>query len=224
MLKIMIIEDEPMVRKINEMYIDKLDKFEIVSSVADINEAKEDLLKNEVDLILLDVYLPSGSGLDLLKWIREKNFKSDVILITAENTIDSINKAFRYGVIDYLVKPFTFERFQESLNKFIERFNKMRINDKLEQSLIDKYITGIGIDNNKERVLRRGLNVNTYNEIINFIDSTEDECTAEFIATNIGLARVTVRRYLDYMVNEKEVKLIRTYGKVGRPTHFYKRI
>lgn len=227
MIKIMIVEDDPMVRKINENYSSQFKSMEIVSSVADIDEAKEYLLNNEINLILLDVFLPSGNGIDLLKWIRAKEISSDVILITAENKINSINEAFRYGVMDYLVKPFTFERFEEAMKKYLMRFKEIESSDRIGQEYIDKYITGINLDkdkkDSKEKVLIRGLNIDTYNQIKDYIDGLSDSNTAEVIADGVGLARVTVRRYLDYMVKEGELKLIRVYGKVGRPIHLYKR-
>lgn len=227
MIKIMIVEDDPMVRKINENYSSQFESMNIVSSVSDIEEAKEYLLKNEVDLILLDVFLPSGNGLDFLKWIRGNEISSDVILITAENKINSINEAFRYGVMDYLVKPFTFERFEEAMKKYLVRYKDIGCSDRIGQEYIDKYITGINLDKDKkeskEKVLIRGLNIDTYNQIKDHIDSLDDSNTAEVIADGVGLARVTVRRYLDYMVKEGDLKLIRVYGKVGRPIHLYKK-
>ncbi|MGL4338664.1 MAG: response regulator [Turicibacter sp.] len=228
-IKVMIVEDDPMVRNINEKFVLKLEHFNIVSSVADINEAKHFLLANEVDLILLDVYMPSGCGLELLKWIREKQLKCDVILITAENKVDAVGEAFRYGAIDYLVKPFTFARFQESLNQFKIRQCQIKSRDYVEQDMIDKYVLGMKkpvaavAEPIKLKPLRSGLNRDTYQQIIQFIDSCEEGFTAEVIALNVGLARVTVRRYLDYMVNENEVILQRVYGKVGRPIHLYQK-
>lgn len=225
----MIVEDDPMVRNINERFVQKLNQFEIVSSVSDLEEAKNFLMNHEVHLILLDVFLPSGSGMDFLKWIREEQLKCDVILITAEKRLESIHEAFRYGVVDYLVKPFTFSRFQESLNHFLVRFHKLRSEEQVEQEFIDKYLRGIkevspAIKEPAKKVkeLKRGLNLNTYQQIIGYLEQEHEDLSAEEIADRVGLARVTVRRYLDYMVSENEVTLIRVYGKVGRPIHLYR--
>lgn len=231
MLKLMIVEDDPMVRNINERFVQKINQFEVVASVADTEEAKSYLMKHEVHLILLDVFLPSGSGLDFLKWIREEQLKCDVILITAEKRLDCIQEAFRYGVVDYLVKPFTFSRFQEALTHFLMRFDKLSSEQQVEQEFIDKYLRGVKEVGNapKEKVkknqeLKRGLNINTYQQIIQFFEHCQEDLSAEEIADQVGLARVTVRRYLDYMVSVNEVSLIRVYGKVGRPIHLYRRV
>lgn len=228
MMKIMIIEDDPMVRMILEAFIGKVGNFNIVSQVSDIDEAQDFLEDNEVDLILLDVFLPLGSGIDLLKWIREKDIAVDAILITAENTKTSIKEAFRFGAIDYIVKPFVFERFKESLDNFIFRHKGLVGQDDINQEVIDKYIKGIKAEENTNMLcdasnLAKGLNINTYNTVYNFMMGQNDEVTADFVANEVGLARVTVRRYLDYMVKEDKISLIQSYGKIGRPTHFYKR-
>lgn len=231
MVKIMIVEDDPMVRMIIEAFIKKVGNFNIVSQVSDIDDAQAFLEDNEVDLILLDVFLPLGSGIDLLKWIREKDIEVDAILITAENTKTSIKEAFRFGAIDYIVKPFVFERFKEALDNFVFRNQGLIGQDDIKQEDIDKYIKGLKVENSKdgtniahdEANLARGLNVNTYNTIYNFIKMQNDEVTADFVASEVGLARVTVRRYLDYMAKEDKITLIQSYGKIGRPTHFYKR-
>ncbi|MBD7913956.1 response regulator [Clostridium sp. Sa3CUN1] len=228
MMKIMIIEDDPMVRMILEAFIGKVGNFNIVSQVSDIDEAQDFLEDNEVDLILLDVFLPLGSGIDLLKWIREKDIAVDAILITAENTKTSIKEAFRFGAIDYIVKPFVFERFKESLDNFIFRHKGLVGQDDINQEVIDKYIKGIKAEENTNMLcdasnLAKGLNINTYNTVYNFMTGQNDEVTADFVANEVGLARVTVRRYLDYMVKEDKISLIQSYGKIGRPTHFYKR-
>lgn len=227
-MKIMIIEDDPMVRMILEAFIGKVGNFNIVSQVSDIDEAQDFLEDNEVDLILLDVFLPLGSGIDLLKWIREKDIAVDAILITAENTKTSIKEAFRFGAIDYIVKPFVFERFKESLDNFIFRHKGLVGQDDINQEVIDKYIKGIKAEENTNMLcdasnLAKGLNINTYNTVYNFMTGQNDEVTADFVANEVGLARVTVRRYLDYMVKEDKISLIQSYGKIGRPTHFYKR-
>lgn len=231
MMKIMIIEDDPMVRMIIEAFIEKVGNFNIVSQASDIDEAQAFLEDNEVDLILLDVFLPLGSGIDLLKWIREKEIEVDAILITAENTKTSIKEAFRFGAIDYIVKPFVFERFKEALDNFVFRHQGLIGQDDIKQEDIDKYIKGLKVENLKDDTnivydgvnLARGLNVNTYNRVYNFMKTQNDEVTADFVASEVGLARVTVRRYLDYMAKEDKITLIQSYGKIGRPTHFYKR-
>ncbi|MDZ7543982.1 response regulator, partial [Clostridium perfringens] len=126
-----------MVKEINTKFLEKLEEFEVVGEASNIKEAKEKIDKSKVDLILLDVFLPDGKGLDLLKWIRLKEINIDTILITADKCKASVDEAFKYGAVDYLIKPFKFERFKEALSNYKDRFFEMKNIDNINQEYID---------------------------------------------------------------------------------------
>ena len=109
-------------------------------------------------------FLPEKSGIDILKSIREKNIFTDVIMITAANSTDEIKKAFAYGVVDYLVKPFEFERFKESINKYKAK-KKLLLNDEI---LTQKDIDTLLINNSLESQVKlpKGLNEKTLDRVI----------------------------------------------------------
>lgn len=227
MIKVMIIEDDPMVRDINTKFLKKVQGFELLSAVGNLLDAKNFIKKQKLDLILLDIYLPKENGIDFLKWLREDEIKVEVILITADKTVDRIQEAFRYGARDYLIKPFTFERFKEALLKFKERVNNFKRVNEIEQSQLDKYILSgkelIQEEKNNNHELIKGLNRYTYNSIWQQVEKTgETYITAEELAEVLGIARVTVRKYLDYMNKEKKLEKVIEYGKIGRPQHKYK--
>lgn len=71
--------------------------------------------QQEIDLVLLDVYMQQDSGLDLLPTIRESGRAIDVIMITSAADAATVQTAMHYGVVDYLIKPFQFPRFEEAL-------------------------------------------------------------------------------------------------------------
>ncbi len=227
MIKTMIVEDDPMVRQINSKFLNKIEGFSLEKAVTNLSEAKEFLMNNTVDLILLDVFLPNENGIDLLKWLRKNEISSDVILITADKSIDRIKDAFRYGVVDYLIKPFTFDRFKESLDIFRERLNSFKNNKTIEQSELDKLILN---NKNKESIdeelklnLEKGLNKYTYNSIMNELNNINEEYfTTEELSEKLGIAKVTVRKYLDYMSKHGQLEKIIEYGKIGRPLYKYK--
>lgn len=121
MIKIMIVEDDPMVLDINQKFISKLIYCDVVATALSITKAKEEMQIKTIDLVLLDVFLPDGKGIDYLKWLRREEFDVDVLLITADKSAKSVEEAFRYGAVDYLVKPFKFERLQEVLASYMEK-------------------------------------------------------------------------------------------------------
>lgn len=227
MIKTMIVEDDPMVRQINSKFLNKVKGFSLGKAASNLSEAREFLANNSVDLILLDVFLPNENGIDFLKWLRKNEISSDVILITADKSIDRIKDAFRYGVVDYLIKPFTFERFQESLNTFQERLDSFNNNETIEQSELDKIlINNKNKEFNDEELkfnLEKGFNKYTYNSIVNELSNIDEEYfTTEELSEKLGIAKVTIRKYLDYMSKQGQLEKIIEYGKVGRPLYKYK--
>lgn len=227
MIQVMIIEDDPMVRDINSKFLKKVDGFKLVKSAASLTEAREFMKNGSADLILLDIYLPKENGIDFLKEIRSEGICSDVILITADKTSTMIQEAFRYGAVDYLIKPFTLERFRESLEKYREMFKGFKNSSTIEQDDLDKYISKIcaASEKSSDDEPEKGINKYTYKIVWREVESCSDEYkTAEEISAASGVARVTVRKYLDYM--EKEGKVVKTieYGKIGRPLYKYKMI
>lgn len=225
MIRVMIIEDDPMVRDINSMFLDKLEGFKLLASTGDIGEAKEIIIKDMPQLILLDIFLPKGNGIELLKWLRREEIKCDVILITADRSIEAVEEAFRYGAIDYLIKPFTFQRFKEALNQYKCRLEGMNTMKSVQQKEIDRFIlnSNESLKEEEEMELSKGLNQHTYVQVWEHIGGVEGNFTADQIAEDIGLARVTVRRYLEFMLKEDKLTIEFEYGKVGRPCHMYKK-
>ncbi|MFD3157672.1 response regulator [Haloimpatiens sp. FM7330] len=226
MINVLIVEDDPMVTYINSNFLKKLEGFNLIKSVDSIAKAKESIKELKPNLILLDVFLPKGNGIDLLKWIRKEEIRSDVILITAEKNIESVQEAFRYGAIDYLIKPFTFNRYKDALLQYKERFNKFKNGTEIEQKTIDKYImSGNTVEQKIDNIndLEKGLSKHTYNKIWDaLIRWDRKHFTSEELAEYLGMARVTVRRYLEYMNKNGKLDIVIEYGKVGRPQHKYK--
>lgn len=223
MIRVLIIEDDPMVREINSKFLNKIKGFEFCDAVGNLTEAKESVLENMPDLILLDVFLPKENGIDFLKWLRSEEFEIDVILITADKTVDRVQEAFRYGAVDYLIKPFSFERFKDALGQFKDRFEKFGNIEEIDQRDLDKIISSTTVEQEEE--LAKGFNKYTYKNIKNEIEKLENRYfTAEEMSEYAKVARVTVRRYLEYMEKEGEIEKIIEYGKIGRPQYKYRRV
>jgi len=226
-IRVMIIEDDPMVRDINTKFLQRVDGFQLIKATSNLTEAQSFMEKQKPDLILLDIYLPKENGIDFLKWLRAEEIKVDVILITADKTINRIQEAFRYGARDYLIKPFTLDRFEESLLKFKDRFYNFKKGNEIEQKELDKYISS-GKDlteeeNNNNLDLTKGLNRYTYDTVWQQVQQIgENYTTPEELGEILGIARVTCRKYLEYMNKEGKVQMLIEYGKIGRPQHKYK--
>jgi two-component system CitB family response regulator len=224
LIEVIIVEDDPMVREINSKFLKRIEGFVLYKAVSNLEDAKKFISIKKPDLLLLDVYLPKENGMDFLKWIRGQEMDIDIILITADKSIERIQEAFRYGVVDYLIKPFSFERFKEALIQFKSRYNQFKGKEQIEQIDIDKLKISSNASQNDED-FAKGLNKYTYRTIWDEIEKSEHEdFTTEELAEKLGIARVTVRRYLEYMEKENKVEKLVEYGKVGRPQHKYHKI
>lgn len=218
-MRILIVEDDPMVRNINKGFLRKVDNAFEVHEAENIARAKELIKAMDFQLVLLDVYLGEDRGPLLLSWIREQGLDVDVILITADNSAETVEYAFRFGSIDYLIKPFSFERFREAVNKALQRRNQLSGKEPLDQAYIDSMVHNPVQPEKKS--MDKGINQMTYELILKALKEANKAMTAQEIGETTDLARVTVRRYLEYMVEQGIADEMQQYGKVGRPQKAY---
>lgn len=221
-MKILIVEDDPMVAHINLKFANKAG-YDDVDTVSDIESAKERILDGNVDLVLLDVYLPTGKGTDLLKWIRQENLSTDAILITADHSSETVEMAMNFGAVDYLIKPFDFARFQLAMDKFERKKSGIVSKKSVEQDDIDSIFFDYATKSDKiKSVLDKGMSEKTYTTILDAIKSINAPTTAEELGDRLGISRVSVRRYLEFMETQGILEMKPVYGKKGRPQHLFK--
>lgn len=222
MIKVLIVEDDPMVASINRRFLERVEGFVLTAVVASIADAKQAMMEQHPDLILLDLFLPRENGMDFLKWIRAEGLSADVILITADKTSTMIQEALRYGAIDYLIKPFTFDRLREALNRYRQRRLDMAQKLTVTQEELDKMLLAAQADP-EDSDMEKGINKYTYRLIWKVLDQPGNQYySAEEISELSGVATVTVRRYLNFMERDAQIEKMVEYGKVGRPQHKYR--
>ncbi|WHY01425.1 response regulator [Neobacillus sp. DY30] len=223
MIKVLIVEDDPMVAEFNKRYLNEVKGYSLAGIVHNVGDAKEYLEKEQVDLLLLDVYMPGMNGLELLHFIRERKLAVDVILITAAADTEKIQTAIRLGVADYLIKPFEFERFSQALEKYKDKsvlFEKKQVLN--QKDLDDGILYGDQrLSKEKTQTLPKGLTNSTLQIIINEIKSKEGSLfSTDDIAESTYISRVSVRKYLKYLTQVGVLEESLTYG-IGRPVYFY---
>ena len=191
MYKVLIVEDDPMVAMINEQYIKRNKNFEIVGKCNDGLSALYFLENNRVDLLILDVFMPKMDGFETLRQIRNKQIILDAIMVTAANERESLEEALHLGIVDYLVNPFTFERFQMALEKYIAQNNALKDIDTLNQKSIDHII-----DNTRKKsddLFTKGIQEKTLELIMEYLKANTNRWfTGDEIAEKVNLTGVTV--------------------------------
>ena len=219
MYKVLIVEDDPMVAMINEQYVSRNRAFVTTGKCNDGESALEYLEKKSADLVILDVFLPRLSGLEVLRRIREKNINTAVIMVTAANDPATFQTAMSLGAVDYLVKPFSYERFRAALERFTARAAALKNGGKLDQNSIDMFMGRVEAPKDE---LPKGIQEQTLSVMIRCLEENGDWMTGEEIGAAIGISTVTVRRYTNYLVQTGKVQSKINYDTGGRPARLYK--
>ncbi|MGG3624877.1 response regulator [Bacillus gobiensis] len=222
MIDVLIVEDDPMVGELNKRYIEQLEGFNIVGIASSYQHALQFIKTHQVDLVLLDIYMPGKNGIELLQEIRTQDESVDVLIISAASEGDVIRKAMRLGAVDYLIKPFENERFHSALNEYKRKqkifLNKSGFNQKdLDQELLLKK------GSPDKTQLPKGLTKSTLKLIWNSILSFHSESfTTEDVAKQTEISQVSTRKYLKFLEDIQVVHVEMAYGTVGRPVFQYK--
>jgi len=130
--KCIIVDDEPLARELIRGYVKKLENFEIMEECSNAMEAMETLRKNNIDLMFLDIKMPQLSGLDFLKTLRNP---PKVIITTAYSQYAI--EGFELDVVDYIMKPVTFERFFKAVNKYFALRSSQDVSVENENGISD---------------------------------------------------------------------------------------
>ena len=186
-------------------------------------EALEYLENNGADLAVVDYYMPIMDGLEFVRKCHEKNIKTDVIIVTAANTAQDISEFLQLGIVDYLVKPFTYERFQKAIDKYLYRKNLAKQDKTLDQAEIDKLLSqDQNIRPAEKVVLEKGLQEQTLERIRTYLEEHKGTLmSSNEIASEVNLSRITVRRYMNYLVENREIISQIDYSTGGRPSIKY---
>lgn len=220
MIKVLIIEDDPMVAELNRRYISRVPGFTCCGIATTGNAALEILKTKTVDLLLLDIFMPGMNGLEFLSHVRQEKYSVDVIVVSAARDNRSIQAALWNGAVDYLIKPFEFERLQTALLGFKKRVELIKTECDISQSDLDQQVFFGVTHGNVE--LPKGLNRNTIKRVWDKILETEDEFTAEEMAESVGLSPVSIRKYLKHFETIDLLSIEIIYGAVGRPVYKYR--
>lgn len=223
MYKVIIIEDDPMVASINKQYVELTPSFQVEGIFKSGITALQYLKNSDVDLIILDYYTPLMNGDEFIDQLHAAGKIPSIIMVTSANDAETVHKLISRGVIDYLVKPFEYERFKAALKRFAIRQGELEASvSDLRQTQIDRFFSGTDTSA-KETPLTKGLNRQTLSMIRTFlIENPDSVWSSEQISEQIHLSRITARRYLNYLVEIGELVSTIDYQTGGRPSIKYR--
>jgi response regulator of citrate/malate metabolism len=221
MIRVLVVDDDFMVARVHRGYVSRITGFEVVGEAHDGASALRAVDRLAPDLVLLDIYLPDMSGLDVLRALREPGRPPvDVLAITAARDIETIRAAMTGGVVHYLIKPFSFSGLRERLERYAEARRELAGVHEAGQDEVDRVyslLRGGG-----RAPLPKGLSQHSCDLVVSVLRDAPDALSAHEVGTLAGMSRVSARRYLEYLCAAGVAELRPRYGGTGRPEHAYR--
>ncbi|WP_158783409.1 two-component system response regulator DcuR [Pantoea sp. BAV 3049] len=225
MINVLIVDDDAMVAELNRVYVSQIPGFSCCGHAATLLQA-ETMINDpsmSIDLILLDVYLQQDNGLDLLPILRAAASTIDVIVISSASDAATVQKSMHYGVVDYLIKPFQFPRFEEALTSWREKKNLKGSHQYYEQADVDRLMHGGAPVVADARRLPKGLTPQTLRTLCQWIDAhPATEFSTDELANSVNISRVSCRKYLIWLAQINILFTSVHYGLTGRPVYHYR--
>jgi two-component system response regulator DcuR len=222
MINVLVVDDDAMVAELNRCYIGQIPGFSCCGVASNLQQAKERLANGRppVDLILLDIYLHQENGLSLLPELRSAAHPVDVIVISSAADAQTIKTSLNYGVVDYLIKPFQFSRFEEALSGWRQKKSLMDNQPFYQQADIDRLLHGTPAE--EEKRLPKGLTQQTLRTLCQWIDAhPASEFSTDELASEVNISRVSCRKYLIWLAQMNILFTSIHYGVTGRPVYRY---
>jgi response regulator of citrate/malate metabolism len=217
---VLIVDDDYMVARIHEGFVGRCDGFEVVGVAHDPQGALEAAARLQPDLVLLDVFLPGASGLDIIGDLRQAAPDMDVIVVTAAREADTVKRAVRGGAVQYLMKPFTQADLRERLEHYRRTHRALAPGATPEQTDVDRLFAAP--PRQAQAALPKGLSAETLQLVLRVLSDAPADLSAAEAAEAAGISRVSARRYLEHLVNAGGAEVRLRYGEVGRPERRYR--
>ncbi|AKG42828.1 response regulator [Streptomyces xiamenensis] len=222
MINVLVVDDDFMVARLHSKLVERVPGFTVVGEARTGAEALALVAALRPDLVLLDIYLPDMSGLEVLRDLRaDEDSDVDVLVITAAREAETVRGALRGGAVHYIIKPFDPPVLAERLRDYARRAQELAAIAVPGQDDVDR-VFGAGASRTPPR-LPKGLSEQTAELIrgtLAALDPAQDLSAAE-CAVRSGLSRVSARRYLEYFVSTRQVGVRLRYGATGRPERRY---
>lgn len=222
MIRTLVIDDDYHVAHAHALSVARLPGFVVVGEAHSAAEARLLVEQEHPDLLLLDMYLPDLSGLDLIRQLvsdsTEDNEPPDFLLVTAARDIESVRAAIQLGAFYYLVKPFSFAALREQLESYQRWHERLGQADEADQSTIDGLY--------RLRLPPAAPEAEhsmpaTMGRVLDIVGHADTSLGASEVAERLGVSRPTAQRYLAALVQRRLIDLDLAYGSTGRPEHRY---
>ncbi|HET6560479.1 MAG TPA: response regulator [Marmoricola sp.] len=219
---VLVVEDEEIAASAHAAFVERVSGFHVVGVARSCVDARR-LLRTHpgTQLLLLDMHLPDGHGLDLLQSLRMEGHLCDAIAVTSARDLEVVKRAVAIGVVLYLLKPFTFAALRAKLEQYaayrvrLEATEPTVVQDEVDQLLGTLRSTG------DQAGLPKGMSAETLRLVTDRLRGSSSAQSALEVAEAVGTSRVTARRYLEHLADTGLADRQSRYGR-GRPEVEYR--
>lgn len=220
MIRVLVVDDDYHVAHAHALSVGRVPGFEVVGEAHSGTQAQELVASARPQLLLLDMYLPDFSGLDLVRRVAATgDAVPDFLLVTAARDIESVRTAMQLGAFYYLVKPFSFAALREQLEAYRTWSERVDRAPHADQQVIDALFSLRGTPS--RRAAATSSLQPTMARVLEIVTSAAAPIAAAEVAEILGASRPTAQRYLATLVKKQLVDLDLAYGSTGRPEHRY---
>lgn len=221
-VRTLVVDDDFRVAAVHAAYVEKVDGFTVVGQAHTCAQAFDAVAELTPDLVLMDVYLPDGDGLEVVRRLTEHQRHPDVIVITAARDIPTVRTAMQLGAVHYLVKPFGFAALSDRLTAYRRMVQRVAgIPGDADQSAVDELFGILHGPATSSSRPAKGHSAPTLELVRNAVRTADGPVSASDVADSVGISRATAQRYLTYLERYGVVRLQLRYGSTGRPEHRY---
>lgn len=219
MLRVVVVDDDYRLADLHSEVVRGVEGFQVCATAHTAAAAGNEVRQRRPDLLLLDLYLPDGCGLEVLRGLRADGVPVDAIVLTAAGDMARVRDAVRLGTLQYLIKPFSLPRLREHLIGYQRRQRHLQWTP-ASQGLVDRTFQLMRAS--AEQPEKRPEGNPTVQSVLSAL-RIDDWLSANDIAERIGISVSTARRYLSRLVALGKIELSLQYGVAGRPTNLYRR-
>jgi response regulator of citrate/malate metabolism len=219
-ISVLVVDDDPVAAEAHRSYVQRTPGFTVAGVVYDGRAALRFLREQRVDVVLLDFNLPDLHGLQVCRAIRAAGSTVDVIAVTSARDLSTVRSAVSQGIVQYLLKPFTFRSLREKLERYADyRRTVGGGGPAAGQSEVDRAFAALrGVDTG---TLPSGLAAETLESVARALQDGGGLSAGE-VADRCGVSRVTARRYLEHLAESGSAVRSPRYGRTGRPELEYR--
>lgn len=218
--RVLVVEDEPVAREAHAAYVARVRGFEVAGAAATAREALRALAAGPVDVVLLDMNLPDGHGLEVVRSMRAAGHRADVIAVTSARELDVVRAAVSQGVVQYILKPFVFATLRDRLEAYAEyRQGVGREDEVATQQELDELLAGVRPA--RGATLPKGMSEELLARVTRELQGGQARSASE-LADALGVSRVTARRYAEHLCDARLVVRSQRYAGAGRPEIEYR--